>query len=473
MEEVRSFLAELERVRTEVTELRGKLSESSRLSPLKFQELLGAFSSLAWKAKIIENSLDKLELLGKAIHARVEEKIHREKSLGEILRLLKSLRGSSTVRAQAEQVLSALRNTTGAKRVLLLITSPELALHLGLSEIHHPEGDPLLEEKVLPLLKAISLPAETIAMMDASSEPKFQPLAGEDVFPLLLVPVVVAGNQWGILYLDKPSSTIPLEQCVELAEAISAALAMHLEIQRLSWEVSRFQDELARLQIIKEQEELEKDYIRAVFSRFVSPVIVERMASDPSVLRLGGKRQEISVLFADIRGFTALSEKMPPEKLVETLNQYLSLAADAILQEEGTLDKFIGDAVMAFFNAPYPQEDHVYRAARAALRIKKRIEELHSQDRFPVKLYFGIGINVGDAVVGNIGTSMQMNYTAIGDCVNVAKRLQEMADAGQILISANFYGRLGSKAIARVIPPLTIPGRSGRETVYELLDLLD
>jgi len=127
---------------------------------------------------------------------------------------------------------------------------------------------------------------------------------------------------------------------------------------------------------------------------------------------------------------------------------------------------------MAFFNAPYPQKNHVFRAAKAALKIKQKVEKLHVREPLGLKLFFGVGINVGEAVVGNIGTSMQMNYTAIGDCVNVAKRLQEIAGSGQILISASVYERIKDEAVARALPPLTIPGRSTREAVYELIDLL-
>lgn len=212
--------------------------------------------------------------------------------------------------------------------------------------------------------------------------------------------------------------------------------------------------------------------VREMFRRYVSPAVVDRLPADAAELRLGGYRRETSVLFADIRGFTALSESLPPERLVVILNQYLSLAAQAILAHEGTLDKFMGDAVMAIFNAPLFQEDHALRAVKAALTIQESVSSFHRAqgDRVPT-LQFGIGINMGESVVGNVGTPVQMNYTAIGDTVNVAKRLQEMAQGGQILLSQRTYERVADYVQVKALDVAQIKGRKSPEQVYELLAL--
>ncbi|MFB0546839.1 MAG: adenylate/guanylate cyclase domain-containing protein, partial [Anaerolineae bacterium] len=210
--------------------------------------------------------------------------------------------------------------------------------------------------------------------------------------------------------------------------------------------------------------------VREMFRRYLSPAVVDRLPSDPDELKLGGNRQEISILFADIRGFTSFSESLPPEQLVVILNRYLSLAAEAVLEHEGTLDKFMGDAVMAIFNAPLPQEDHALRAVKAALDMQQAISAYH-QINGSAQLSFGVGINVGEAVVGNIGTATQMNYTAIGDPVNLAKRLQESAQGGQILLSQSAYEKVKDHVEAKALEAIQMEGRSACEQVYELIGL--
>ena len=177
------------------------------------------------------------------------------------------------------------------------------------------------------------------------------------------------------------------------------------------------------LEDLTERKKLEAQ--RRLFGKMVSPAVIEQL--DPDSLRLGGQRREISVLFADIRGFTSFSERTDPEQLVNVLNRYLSLAGEEILNVGGTIDKFLGDAVMAWFNAPIPQKDHPILAARAALNISRSLNELNKTMPEEMRLNFGIGLHVGEAILGLVGTEKRMEYTAIGDCINTAKRIQEHA----------------------------------------------
>lgn len=207
-----------------------------------------------------------------------------------------------------------------------------------------------------------------------------------------------------------------------------------------------------------------------LFERMVSPAVIAQI--NPDSLEIGGRRAEITALFADIRGFTSFGESMDPETLVEVLNRYLAAAADAILGEDGTIDKFLGDAVMAWFNAPLPQPDHAARAARAALAIRESVVALHGELPDPLRLSFGVGIHSGEALLGLVGTQKRLDYTAIGDSVNIARRLQENAAAGQILVSrataASLEGsfRLGPKAKIRV------EGKGQPIEVVELLGMV-
>lgn len=212
-----------------------------------------------------------------------------------------------------------------------------------------------------------------------------------------------------------------------------------------------------------------REQVQDTFERFVPPSIVQRAIETPDDVTLGGKRQEISVLFADIRGYTAWSENAQPEQVVEVLNHYLDLAAGVILGWEGTLDKFMGDGLMAIFNAPDKQHDHVHRAADAAIALMKAAREVN--EIYGHRLTYSVGVNVGEAVVGYIGTERALNYTAIGDTVNLAKRLQESSAPGQIIVEEAIIKRLGNQVKARPLGELRVKGRKTPAFAYELIDV--
>jgi len=208
---------------------------------------------------------------------------------------------------------------------------------------------------------------------------------------------------------------------------------------------------------------------RKLFERMVSPAVIQQL--DPNSLALGGKRVDITVLFADIRGFTSYSETQSPEQLVSVLNRYLAAGAEAVLDEEGTVDKFLGDAVMAWFNAPIPQADHTLRAVRAALKLRERVAQLHAVLPPEAQLAFGVGIHYGDAVLGLIGTEKRLEYTAIGDSVNTTKRLQENAGKNQIVISREAYERVRDYVNVIQMETMTVTGKRDSIPVYEIIGL--
>jgi len=208
---------------------------------------------------------------------------------------------------------------------------------------------------------------------------------------------------------------------------------------------------------------------RRLFERMVSPAVIDQL--NPSELQLGGKRTQITTLFADMRGFTSLSERHAPEELVSVLNRYLGAATEAILGEGGTIDKFLGDAIMAFFNAPIPQKDHTLRALRAALSMRAAVSAVQKELPPQFRLSFGTGIHFGEAVLGLIGTQKRMEYTVIGDSVNIAKRLQENANPGQILISVQVYEQVRNQVQTQQATPVVAKGKSEPIPVYELLGL--
>ncbi len=218
--------------------------------------------------------------------------------------------------------------------------------------------------------------------------------------------------------------------------------------------------------------EAERERIRKTFGHVVAPRVRDRLLANPDNLQLDGAKQIVTALFADLSGFTPYSEKHDPETVFSLLNQYLSLAAHAILDEEGTLDKFMGDAVLAIWNSPDPQPDHALRSARAALNIILRSKEIHrSLDDPEQRMMFRIGITTGPTIIGNVGTTELFNYTAIGDTVNLAQRLQASAKSGQILLEKTTYQIIADHVIATQFEPITVKGREQAAEVYELKGL--
>ena len=218
--------------------------------------------------------------------------------------------------------------------------------------------------------------------------------------------------------------------------------------------------------------EAEQERIRQTFGRVVAPRVRDRLLADPSNLRLDGTKQVVTTLFADVSGFTSYSERHAPETVFKVLNDYLSLAAQAILEEEGTLDKFMGDAVLAIWNSPDRQEDHALRAVRAALEIMSRALAAHQDFPDPIQhMVFRVGITTGSAIIGNVGTSELFNYTAIGDAVNLAQRLQASAKPGQILLHKKTCDIVAKHVNVKKLKPLTVKGREQPAEVYELKGL--
>lgn len=203
--------------------------------------------------------------------------------------------------------------------------------------------------------------------------------------------------------------------------------------------------------------------------RYLPVEIVDGIRS-PAELKLGGTRQLVTILFADVRGFSTFSEQVAPETLVEILNRHMTLASDAIHQQQGVIDKFMGDAVMALYNTPLrPQPDHTLRAVRSALTLLDDMRAYHRTTPPGECLKFGIGIHTGEAVVGNVGSPERLDYTAIGSSVNLAKRLQENAKPDQILLSQQAWEVVRDHVEVKRLGPLMVRGLSHPVEVYELL----
>ena len=214
----------------------------------------------------------------------------------------------------------------------------------------------------------------------------------------------------------------------------------------------------------------DRQHIKNLFGRFVSPEVVNEIISGGVDIQLGGVVKVITALFVDIRGFTAFSETNPPEKVVDMVNRYLALTSGAIQNNKGTIDKFIGDATMGLFNAPNDVPDHALCALRAAWEMKEGAMALTEEikEKYGVDLQFGIGINTGVAVVGNMGSDFRMDYTAIGDTINTAARLESSADKGQIIISDATYQQVKDFVDVTELGTIALKNKSVGVLIYNV-----
>jgi adenylate cyclase len=210
--------------------------------------------------------------------------------------------------------------------------------------------------------------------------------------------------------------------------------------------------------------------LRTSFGRYVAPAVVDEIVANPEQLKLGGERRELSMLFCDLTGFSALCERLPPEGVAEVINLYATEMARTVMDHGGTVDKFIGDAVMAFWGAPLPDADHGANAVRAAMAMQQAMEQL--QPRFSAmgagRLELRIGINSGPAVVGNMGSARRFTYTALGDAVNLASRLEEANKVyrTRILLSGSTAALLPADLRLRRIDRVRVRGKQAAVDLF-------
>jgi adenylate cyclase len=217
-------------------------------------------------------------------------------------------------------------------------------------------------------------------------------------------------------------------------------------------------------------EQSDKRFVKELFGRYISPQIAREIVSraDAGELRLGGEQREVSVLFADIRNFTRICEQLSPEATVEMLNTYLSVVANAVIQHDGIVNKFGGDSIMAIWNAPQSQPEHALLAVKAAWEAQQRVIELQQGNRWLLPVQFGIGINTGIALAGNVGSAGRTEYTVIGDSVNAASRICSSTPGGELWIGAATYHQTKDYIAAEKLEPQSLKGKTAPVTVYRV-----
>ena len=220
-------------------------------------------------------------------------------------------------------------------------------------------------------------------------------------------------------------------------------------------------------------EEREKKKIRGAFQYYLTASVINELLKDPTKLKLGGDKKDLTVMFSDIRGFTTISEKLTPEELVHLLNEYLTAMTDIVFKYEGLLDKYIGDAIMAVFGAPVDQPDHALRSCRTALEMMATLKGLQQKWAAEGRPFvdIGVGINSGDMVVGNMGSNMRFDYTVMGDNVNLSSRLEGINKeyGTHIVISEYTYGVVKEEMFCRELDAVRVKGKKLPVKIYELI----
>ena len=223
------------------------------------------------------------------------------------------------------------------------------------------------------------------------------------------------------------------------------------------------------------REELDRRQIRTAFGQYLSEDMVEQLAEDPDRLKLGGETKQMSIMFSDVRGFTTISEtyKSNPQGLTLLINSLLTPLSEAVVGNRGTIDKYMGDNIMAFWNAPLPDDDHALHACEAALEMENRLRKLNEErkSRGEVPLEIGIGINTGECVVGNMGSDLRFDYTVLGDAVNLASRLegQTKSFGVRILIGQHTAQGVAGKIAVLPVDSIMVKGKTEPEEVYTVV----
>ena len=292
-----------------------------------------------------------------------------------------------------------------------------------------------------------------VLLADAQSDPSFsasQSIVRSGIRSGMCAPLGTRERRFGLLYVDNASRRAmftPEDLNVFTVIAMQAGLAIdHV----------RSRNEIAR-QALK----------LSTLERFLSPQVAGKVLAEAGELQLGGERQRATLLFADIRGFTALAETTPPENVVTLLNGFFGRMTDVIFKFDGTIDKYLGDGMMCLFGAPFAHWDDALSAVRAASQMQEALAEFNLEGNH-APLQMGIGIHSGEVIIGYMGTARRMDYTAIGDTVNVAARLTAEAAPDQILISSATWDSLREKVPARRLPPRKLKGRGEPIETFEI-----
>jgi len=427
---------------------------------------IGILEVINKKSNFIDDDLRILNILANNISIVIEnarlfntslKKISELNTLSEISRNINSILDLdpllSVVMHNATEVMKA-----EVSSVLLLDEDKkELIFRIALGE----KGEKVKKIKLKVgegIAGWVAKTGKPIIVNDVKNEPRFNQAVdrktGFKTRSILCVPLYSKEKMIGVIQVINKKDHLPFtKEDEKLLNTFACHAAIAIENAKL-------------YENIREEERK-----RGIYQRFLSPQIVDEIMNKAKTISLGGRRQNVTVLFSDIRGFTEITEAKPPEYIVDLLNEYFAEMIDVIFKYGGTLDKFIGDGLMAVFGTPIYYKDHAKRGMAAALEMQERLKALNMRNRKRgfVELAVGIGINTGSVIAGNIGSEKRMEYTVVGNGVNIANRLEGLAQGGQILITESTYNELkGLKLDVEKLKQVQVRGKRGAMDIYQV-----
>lgn len=384
------------------------------------------------------------------------------------------LRIARTLRAATDALLEV-DDLDGILERVLGLALGELPAERGLIALYDAEREALTQRRVRTRAEASPGPLRfssqiartaietrhSVLVTDATTDTRFESgrsIAQLEIRSALCAPLCHRGRVVGLVYLDTSSADRPFgTEDLEIVTLLASLSAVAVEKARLAGEVE------------------EERRIRAHLERYHAPGVVERIVRAGRAGRGAGQamsseEREISILFLDLCGFTALAERLPAGEVTRVLNELFARLVEAVFAHDGTLDKFTGDGMMVFFGAPFDQHDHAERAVRTALSMQALLARFNSERPGEPPIEMRIGVNTGRAVVGDVGALQRRDYTAIGDAVNVASRLEsKVALPGWIVVGPQTHARLGDACEREALPPVRLKGKSVEIVPYRVL----
>jgi adenylate cyclase len=461
-------LAHGDRIKVGGSVIRFLLDEptATRPAPVRYEDAALGKTQIAMPAQGLPH--EAAHAFARGQNSPTELQVLRRKAdiLAMLYELNKTFNSVFNLAAIFDKATDIILRVTPADRVVALLGN-ESPITSGFESLH-PVGIKTRHEAYLVgskqvavsrtiLTKAIN---ERVALLsqDAANDAHFaqaKSIISQGVRSTICVPLLTESGVHGAIYADRldPAAVFTRDD-LEFLTAIASQTAVAVES-------ARAHERLAR-----------EEVARANYSRFMPEYVVRQMLEHPESFKLGGANQLVTVLFADVRGFTRISEHAPPERVVQILNLYFSAMTDIIFAHGGTLDKYIGDGLMALFGAPAATAQDASNALSAAVAMQQRIEVLNhelSAAQLPV-ISVGIGLHTGEATVGYIGSERRSEYTAIGDTVNLAARLESRAQSGQILSSHAVIEAAADKRFAlRPLPAISVKNRVQPVSIYEVV----
>ena len=393
-----------------------------------------------------------------AVHDRLRNLEKENKLLKLLLGVGKTLSSVLTKEEVMQRVMELVFQMENVERGFVMLSDGKKgfkpAVLLYKDEMLKREARSVVLSKTL--IERVTTERLPLLIHDVAGDERFsasESLRMSGIRSAMCAPLIYKDRVFGLFYVDcltKPYAFSKEELGIFSVVAAEAAI---------SFDNAQSHEELA-LRVVE----------RKALERFLSSAIVEKILASPDQIHLGGENQEATILFADIRSFTRMAEKMEPQKVVELLNEYFTEMTDLIFENGGTLDKYLGDGIMALFGAPIARPDDALRSAKTAVEMQRAMVRLNEdwQARGQPAMQAGIGINTGAVTAGNIGSTKRMDYTVIGDAVNLASRLCAKAAGGQILVSESSYRLLAGEMPAHKLDPMLVKGKAAPVEVYEI-----